>query len=76
MLIRSERMPTYKEIQEYVKGRYNFSVKSCWIAHVKEQCELPVRRASNRYGEKRKYPCPADKKNMIKDAFRYFGMIE
>lgn len=27
---------TNKEIEDYVKKKYGFTVKTCWIAHVKE----------------------------------------
>jgi len=33
-------MATYKEVQEYIKKKYGFIVKTCWIAHVKEMCGL------------------------------------
>ena len=40
-------MATYKEIQEYVKDKYGFQPKTCWIAHMKEVCGLPVKVAVN-----------------------------
>lgn len=67
-------MTTYKEIQIYVKKKYNFVPKSCWIAHVKEICGLPVRKAWNRK-DGRKVPCPPNKVDKIKDAFQHFRMI-
>ncbi len=69
-------MATYKQIQEWVKGKYNFVPKTCWIAHVKEICRLPVKRAHNRMGEERKNPCPPNKVDQIQDCFRHFGMIK
>jgi hypothetical protein len=68
-------MTTYKEIQNWVRQEYCFSVKSCWIAHMKEQCGLPLRNAPNRQGEDRVCPCPQDKEDVIKTAFEHFGMI-
>jgi len=68
-------MATYQEIQQWVRKNKGFVPKSCWIADVKEKCGLPVRRASNRRGEKRENPCPPKKVNAIKTAFRHFGMI-
>lgn len=69
-------MATYKEIQEYVKSEYGYSVKTCWIAHMKETCGLPRRNAYNRYyPTKRVYPCPEDKEDAIKSAFIHFNMI-
>lgn len=41
-------MATYKEIQGYVKETYGFSPKTCWIAHMKEVCGIPVKNAPNR----------------------------
>jgi len=67
------KMATYKQIQAYVKGKYGFIPKTCWIAHVKEICGLPLRKAWNRVG-KRDNPCPPDKIELIIDAFRYFNM--
>jgi len=31
-------MATYKAIQNYIKDKYNCSIKTCWIADMKEQC--------------------------------------
>lgn len=69
-------MATYKEIQEYVKGKYGFQPKTCWIAHMKEVCGLPVKVAPNRYSlDKREKPCPPEKQDAIRDAFRHFEML-
>ncbi len=69
-------MATYEAIQEYVKRKYNVSIKSCWIAHMKEVCGLDVKMSPKRYDEnKRTNPCPDSKKYMIEDAFRHFGMV-
>ena len=69
-------MATYKEIQSFVKRRYGFNPKTCWIAHVKEEMGLPLKKAPNRQREQRKYPCPEEKKSAIEEALRNFGMIE
>ncbi len=69
-------MATYKEIQQWVKQKYNFVPKTCWIAHVKELSGLPVAQASNRKGEERMKPCPPEKIESIRAAFRHFGMLE
>jgi len=67
---------TYKLIQNWVKMNYGFTVKTCWIAHVKEMCGLEPRKAPNRFGEnKRINPCPQNKIEPIKQAFIRFGMI-
>lgn len=41
-------MATYKEIQDYVKSTYGFVPKTCWIAHMKEVYNIPVKISSNR----------------------------
>lgn len=70
-------MATYAQIQEYVRSQYGFTPQTCWIAHVKELCGLPVRQAYNRYDPGvREKPCPPEKVEPIKAAFRHFGMIE
>jgi hypothetical protein len=69
-------MATYVEIQAYVKSKYGFVPKTCWIAHAKEICGIPVKEAPNRLDlDTRANPCPRDKLFAIKEAFRYFGMI-
>ena len=68
-------MATYEQIQEWLKIDQGISVKTCWIAHVKELCGLPLRGAPNRRRKKRMNPCPEDRVASIKKAFRRFGMI-
>ena len=69
-------MATYAQIQEYVRNKYGFTVKSCWIAHVKEMNGLNPQISHRRYDPKiRQVPCPAGKVKPIEEAFRYFGMI-
>jgi len=69
-------MATYKEIQSYVKTEYGYIPKTCWIAHMKEICGLPVKMASNRYSpDNREKPCPPDKMESIKSAFIHFKML-
>jgi len=69
-------MATYQEIQTWIRTKYGFSIETCWIAHVKEICGLPVRPAPNRKSlEPRKKPCPEDKMGVIKEAFRHFGIL-
>ena len=65
------KMTTYKEIQGYVKNRYGFEPKTCWIAHVKEIHGLNLRKRS----KERSNPCPHDKIECIEDALRHFKMI-
>lgn len=67
-------MATYKQIQEYIKTKHQVTIKTCWIAHAKEQLGLPLK-ASQRSseGKPRVYPCPEDKLPLIKEAFEYFN---
>ena len=73
---KGEEMSTYKNIRSYVKDKYGFDPKSCWIADAKERFGLPVKRAWNRKGEERENPCPDEKLDAIRDAIEYFGMLE
>jgi hypothetical protein len=69
-------MAKYEQIQNWVKDRYGFIPKTCYIAHVKEICGLPLRNAWNRQDPaKRENPCPPDKVESIKKAFENFRMI-
>ena len=69
-------MATYKQIEEYVRKNYGFRPKTCWIAYMKELCGLPVKVAHNRYSEsERTNPCPIDKQEAIREAFKYFYML-
>jgi hypothetical protein len=69
-------MATYRQIQEWIKEKYGFTVKTCWIAHTKEICGLKPRIASNRYNAAiRLNPCPDDKLPIIREAFEHFDMI-
>lgn len=69
-------MATYKEIQGYVKETYGFLPKTCWIAHMKERCGIPVKNAPNRISpSRREKPCPPEKMPYIKEAFRHFRII-
>ena len=69
-------MATYSEIQKWVKQKYGFAVKTCWIAHRKAECGMPVRPAHNRQSlDQRKHPCPSEKAEAIDNAFRHFKML-
>ena len=68
-------MTTYKEIQKWIKNEFGFTVKTCWIADVKEKCGIPIKPAHNRRGDKRLYPCPTDKEKAIKEALKHFNML-
>lgn len=69
-------MATYKEIQEYIRNEKGYVAQTCWIAHTKVLCGIQTRTAPNRIdSDARVKPCPADKVEDIKEAFRHFGMI-
>ena len=69
-------MATYKEIQEDIKKRHGRTVKTCWIAHVKELNGLNLRKATNRLSvTKRKVPCPLEFRSLIEASMRRFGML-
>jgi hypothetical protein len=68
-------MATYNEIQQWIIKKYGYTVKSCWIADVKEKCGLPMRVSPNRKGKNRLHPCPQNRIKPIKDAFWHFRMI-
>lgn len=67
---------TYKVIQNWVKEKFGLSVKTCSIAHMKQESGLRLRTVTNRVDPlKRKYPCPAEHKSPIHAAFIHFGLI-
>jgi len=68
-------MATYKQIQSWVKNEYGFVPKTCWIADVKHKSGLPMRKAPNRKGSERVYPCPPEKEKAVRAALRHFGML-
>jgi hypothetical protein len=69
-------MAIYKDIQAWVNQQYGFVPQTCWIAHVKELSGLPVEKAPNRKGDDRMKPCPPEKIESIRAAFRHFGMMK
>lgn len=69
-------MATYKQIQNWVKQQYGYVPKTCWIADVKNQVGLPMRKAPNRQGMVRVFPCPQEKVEPILSALKHFGMIK
>lgn len=66
---------TYREIQDWVKSRYGWMPKTCWIAHCKELNGFPVRRSPRRHGDLRCEPCPESRQAAIEDALRHLGMM-
>lgn len=69
-------MATYKEIQEYVKGKHGYLPRGTWIAHMKEICGLnPKMAATRRSPNKRVNPCPQEKQGDLREAFLHFKLI-
>ena len=68
-------MATYKEIQRDIKQHGGPSVKTCWIAHVKELNGLFVRKTPNRHGVGRKHPCPINIRPIIEASMIRLGML-
>lgn len=69
-------MATYDEIIKYVKEAYGITVKTCWIADMKEQYGLNPNKAHNRIDDDiRTNPCPEQHKEKILEAFLYFDML-
>lgn len=69
-------MATYRMIQNYIKNKYNYIPKTCWIAHAKEVYGIKVKKSINRIDcHDRVYPCPENKLEDLKEAFEYFNMI-
>jgi hypothetical protein len=70
-------MATYKQVQDFIREKEGFTVKTCWIADVKEQCGLNPKASPNRVScTTRQNPCPPEKVEVIKDALRNFNMIK
>jgi hypothetical protein len=69
-------MAKYSEIERHVREIYGFTVKPCWIAHVKADHGLTTRQAYNRTDPtNRQHPCPPAKRAAIEDSMRHFGEI-
>lgn len=69
-------MATYRAIQEDVRIRHGRTVKTCWIAHVKELNGLELRSAPNRQSAAtRVNPCPSEVRPLIEDSMRRLGML-
>lgn len=69
-------MASYREIQAYIMQQYGFVAQTCWIAHMKEVCGLPVHSAPNRADQRQRVkPCPDEKQDAIREAFLHFHML-
>lgn len=69
-------MATYKQIQTDIQARYGRTVKTCWIAHVKELNGLRMSQAPNRRSpDSRAHPCPADIRPLSEESMHRFDML-
>ena len=68
-------MVTYRDIQEDVQRKHGRTVKTCWIAHVKELNGLDLWPAPNRQSAATWVnPCPLEVRPLIEDSMRRLGM--
>ena len=69
---------TYSKIKEYVKDKYGVNVHTSYIAQVKRMCGLDMGENYNK--SKKENPevkqCPQEKVEYIKDALRYYGLMD
>ena len=76
-ITRAESKATYKEIQEYVKNKYDLHVTNLYIAQVKREFGIIERENYNTGEGKAKVPqVTPEKREAIIDALKYFQMIE
>ena len=67
---------TYAEIKKWIKEQYNVSVSSLYIAQCKDKCGFEKRDNYNKGVEGHRVPqCPAEKRELIMEAFKHFKMI-
>jgi len=70
-------MSTYKAIQKYIQTYHGRTVKTCWIAHVKELNGLNPRKAPNRLSlQKRRNPCLENIRPLIEESMRQLGVLK
>lgn len=76
-LTSAESKATYKQIQNYVLGKFGFKVSTLYIAQVKGKYGLEVREHYNiQKNENQKVPqCSIEKEEAILDALKYFKMV-
>lgn len=73
----AESKATYKEIQEYVKNKYDLHVTNLYIAQVKREFGIIERENYNTGEGKAKVPqVTPEKREAIIDALKYLQMIE
>jgi hypothetical protein len=65
-------MSKNKALQDRVRATHGRVMQTCWIAHVKEMNDLPVK--SRRVCERQK-PCPPKWRPVIEQAMRELGWL-
>ena len=70
-------MGIYEQIQQDVQAHYGCTIKTCWIAHVKERSGRAVRSDPNRQStDRRVYDCPEEVLPLIEESMRRFGILD
>ena len=68
---------TYTQIKEYVLEHSGLKVSNLYISQIKRKCGIEVGKNYNlpKSDDSRQPQCPPEKKEAIREAFKYFGMI-
>lgn len=76
-LTASEAKATYEEIKQYILDKYDTKVSNLYIAQVKEKYGIIERENYNKpkSANTKQSQCPAEKAEMIEEAFKHFKMI-
>ena len=76
-LTSAESKATYKQIQNYVLGKFGFKASTLYIAQVKRKYGLEVREHHNiqKNGNQKVSQCSIEKEEAILDALKYFKMV-
>ena len=71
------KKPTYKNIKEYIFNKYGVKAHTLYIAQVKKELGLPMRECSHKSKNEEyvQQQCPAEIREMIVDALKYFKAI-
>lgn len=74
----AENKATYEEIREYVKEHTGLNVSNLYIAQVKRKCGIKERQNYNKPKAEnpKQLKCPPEKEKAIREALKYFKMIE
>ena len=77
-LTAAESKATYQEIQEWVQAKYGFHVSHLNIAKTKRKCGIIERKNYNLPKSEDSWSpeTPKEKEEAIREAFKYFQMID